>query len=70
MDEKNEKTFEEDEKKTPNGTNGENGDGAVEDEDEVKKMCTSMGGKENLTNLNISGENPDFNFADCRASCA
>ena len=31
MDEKNEKIFEEDEKKTPNGTNGENGEGALED---------------------------------------
>ena len=55
MDEKNEKIFEEDEKKTPNGTNGENGEGALEDEDEVKKLNFKKEGKKGnfLANLNI-----------------
>ena len=35
MDEKNEKTFDDEDKKTQNGTSGENGDLAVEDEEEV-----------------------------------
>ena len=35
MDEKNEKTFDDEDKKTQNGTNVENGDLAVEDEEEV-----------------------------------
>ena len=43
MDEKNEKIFEEEEKKTPNGTNGENGEGALEDEEEVKDIFQRKG---------------------------
>jgi len=35
MDEKNEKTFDDEDKKTQNGTSGENGDLAVEDEEEI-----------------------------------
>ena len=35
MDEKNEKTFDDEDKKAQNGTSGENGDLAVEDEEEV-----------------------------------
>ena len=52
MDEKNEKTFDDEDKKAQNGTSGENGDLAVEDEEEVniqsrkkKWRCVSLGGQ-------------------------
>ena len=52
MDEKNEKTFDDEDKKTQNGTGGENGELAVEDEEEVniqsrkkKSRSSSLGGQ-------------------------
>ena len=58
MDEKNEKIFEEEEKKTPNGTNGENGEGVVDDDEEVKSKKTNGNGKERKSSL--YSEKPEY----------